>query len=165
MKANSSIGESIRQLNARFAEICVRRIEKLRQAKVSREDLPERWLRALVAYMKDRRAFVQVLPRMAIAHICDDLPDALLDLKDAGVIVGREVYDGFIDDILSCVDEAYSHPPLSLSLKSQFLHDIARYSGLETYSVRGLRAFAWGMANKREELRKKLKELFPPPKS
>jgi hypothetical protein len=163
LKAIASGDESIRQLNARFADTCVLRVRKFRQGKVSQEDLPERWLRALKAYMKDRTAFVQVLPRMAIAHICDDLPSALLELKDMGVIVAKKVYEEFIDTILECVDEAYSRPPLSRNLKERFLHDVARYSGAQRFSIRELRAYAWGMATQREEMRNKLKELFPPP--
>ncbi|HXZ12822.1 MAG TPA: hypothetical protein VEG64_10540 [Candidatus Sulfotelmatobacter sp.] len=161
LKAASSPAEPIRHLNEHFEQFCVRRIENVRQARVLIGDLSDRWKRALEAYLKDASDFAGVLPRLAIAHIADDLPDALLKSQEAGVNVTRAMFNAVLDDILNCVDEAYSRPPLSLSLKAAFLQKLGEFSGAERFVLSELRAFAWGRAEERARLRERLRQLRP----
>ncbi|HYL69019.1 MAG TPA: hypothetical protein VEX69_07630 [Candidatus Limnocylindria bacterium] len=164
LKASSSPRNPIQQLNACFAEKCAGRIENCRAGRADLESISERWKRALVSYLNDRFDFSMVLPRFAIAHICDDLPDALMEVKRSSAIVTREMYNEVLDDILDCVNQAYSRPPLSASWRDKFLHDLFRYSGAQKELMSEFRAFAWRKAIEREALGERLRELLGPPK-
>ena len=90
--------------------------------------------------------------RMAVAHILEDLPPALLEAR-----VAKDVFDSVLTDILACVEAERALAPHGSRLKesvSTALHDILFPLGKPAVSFRvsHLRERAWKRYEKLKEL-------------
>jgi hypothetical protein len=97
---------AIKQINIAFVRRCFIVYENFRERRFAPSDLSDNWVVALGAYRNKGHSYLTVLPRMALAHILDDLPMLLYDTP-----VEKRDFDAVIDaindclgDILRCID-------------------------------------------------------------
>jgi hypothetical protein len=137
---------SVRELNLLFASRCIQVYEDYRNNKVHL--LSKRWVTAFLAYQKDRHAFFNVLPLMALAHILDDL-EAIL----AQVDVNKDDYDLVLDDIVACLETVENPLNAPTGLKQQILSFLQKRLGSPT--IAAMREIAWRQSLRRKALKRR----------
>lgn len=144
-------------LNARFASICLQTYRKYFERRTRPQDtFPKLWVWALQKYKKNRFAYSHLLPKMAAAHILEDLEAALF-----GSGLDQSAYFQVFDDIVQCSDELSAHygriDDFNERMRASLLKWLQPLGHLTIWELRLLAFKFWRM---REE---DARTPFPPP--
>jgi hypothetical protein len=175
-KVTDSHPHSIRILNECLVRICLDRVRNYKVEALEDPGLPKGWrwsLRSL--YKALPNAIPVVLPAIVMAHIFEDLPNALCEAErviaggDIGLPLIKQIeYERVITDLLRCIKEAFTEDPLIGMSFVHFLRRVTYISGLEFASLVVFRQYAWMKSRQylAEELRRRQRkqvDINPPP--
>ena len=136
---------AIKQINICFVQRISQVYSNFESGSCAPRDLSDNWVTALQAYVADAHSYYRVLPKLAKAHILDDLPECLYPLD-----ITKQDYDNLFDTIINCLREVLR----ILSGQSAADRIFARLfdSSIGPYKVRDLRERAWNKVQDRKTL-------------
>lgn len=146
----TSASVQLLKLNKLFTLKCLQMYRNYREGKFAPFQIPKLWVVALAAYEEKRSSLFEVLPKMAAAHILEDLEACLF-----AVDVSEDEYNEVFSDIIYCLDEmspdTMSSPKLS-ELLLQAMHRVLRPA--RNLIIFEMRSVAYLFAKKRKNLKK-----------
>lgn len=148
---NDSGYNSLKNINEIFADQFAKVYGNIRLGDVLRRDVSDKWISAICAYRKSPHNYLTVLPRMAYAHILDDLPECLLLTS-----ITKESYDSIFEVIIGCLGNVLSATAgdsAARLVQAQLLNNKAG-----NITLHMLREMAWRKAEKRRSLAQELRD-------
>lgn len=146
---NDNSALELKTVNEMFVEQGLKVYENFRNAKVSPRQISDRWAIALAIYCKRPHSYISVLPRMAIAHILDDLPDSLFQTA-----VDQAAYAKVFGIIFSCLRRVLHEHVDKSYVEFVLTNTVSR--GV----VYALRRKAWNNVQERQQLVESIGKLW-----